>query len=296
MPSRILTLLYASSLTGFGGSSRTGGVYALTHDSLGPGGGVSASATYQQTGEISGSPVDVSAGSSAVLRSGFIGQLYEISSISMDPPPASVPELMGFQLTASGVADDGTMLRSGTAGYWQVLSGPLAIDAQGYAAAGAVYEDRIASFSFSAAGFSVQAEILITNTGDDDFGLYAADGIDDPWQIQWFGPDNPLGIATADASGTGQSNLFKWLAGLDPLDASARFLLVTEPLNEGSVSISFGPCNPGRRYTLQKSADLVLWTSLPAVEASADRENLRVTDPSPLEGTTFYRVDVSLAE
>lgn len=56
------------------------------------------------------------------------------------------------------------------------------------------------------------------------------DGIDDSWQVQYFGqPPNPLAAPNADADGTGQNNLFKFIAGLNPLDGS-RFTLSILPV------------------------------------------------------------------
>jgi hypothetical protein len=55
------------------------------------------------------------------------------------------------------------------------------------------------------------------------------DGIPDWWMLRYFGhttgspTDNSL--ASDDADGTGQNNLFKYVAGLNPTNPAAVFLV-----------------------------------------------------------------------
>jgi len=49
--------------------------------------------------------------------------------------------------------------------------------------------------------------------------------------VQFFGqPPNLLAAPGVDVSGTGQTNLFKYAAGLDPLDPNSRFTLTIAPV------------------------------------------------------------------
>lgn len=292
-------LLFAASIApALADSIVSGGPYAITRVSLDPAGGVSSSLNYSQSAAISGGTVAqaTSAGGGFWLRPGFVGQLYEVLSAEIDASPASVQEGVTIPFTGNLVLGDGTTLNAGSPGFWRILSGPLSLTPQGAVVAGPVYQNTTAVVALGAEGFVLERPLTVLNLGKDDFGIYGSDGIEDTWQIQWFGQANPLGLATADASGTGQTNLFKWLAGLDPLDPSARFVVLPGALQGNAATLSFGPCNLGRRYTLLKSADFVQWTALPPVEAVSAGQNLSVTDPSPLAGTTFYKVDVSLIE
>ena len=57
-------------------------------------------------------------------------------------------------------------------------------------------------------------------------GPYAGGGIPDSWLVQYFGlPPNPNAAPTADFTGTGQNNLFKYVAGLDPTNPASVFVL-----------------------------------------------------------------------
>lgn len=56
------------------------------------------------------------------------------------------------------------------------------------------------------------------------------DNIPDWWRQQYFGfvtPTNTSNCATCDADGTGQNNLFKYLAGLNPINPSSVFRIIS---------------------------------------------------------------------
>ena len=60
------------------------------------------------------------------------------------------------------------------------------------------------------AGFTGTLGLFIFNTGIDDFAFYAGDGLDDAWQVQYFGINNPNGLSGADPDGDGQTNYFEY--------------------------------------------------------------------------------------
>jgi hypothetical protein len=292
---RALTLLIAGLSPALAGGNATGGIYAITQQSLDPIAGTAASASYQQTGGIAAGPVRTAVSNLTQRKNypGFAGQLYEVISVSIDALPASLPEQAELQLTGHLTLDDGTTVHSRSPGFWQISSGPLSVTQEGALAAAAVYQDTVATVALSAGNLSAQAQITVSNVNGDDLGIYGADGIDDAWQVQWFGLANPLGTASADASGTGQNNLFKWLAGLDPRDPWSRFRVAAELRNEGGVRISFGPCLAGRSYTVLRSADLVQWTAVPGGTVSGEGASLSFIDPSPApKSRYYYRVEV----
>ena len=101
----------------------------------------------------------------------------------------------------------------------------------------------------------------------DDFGSYAGDAIDDAWQVQYFGqPPNPNAGPNVDFSGTGQTNLFKYVAGLNPLDPTSRFLLriAAVPGQPTQRAVTFSPRFSDRTYTVQSKLNLTAgsWTPL----------------------------------
>jgi hypothetical protein len=116
------------------------------------------------------------------------------------------------------------------------------------------------------------------------------------WQTQYFGSfTNPAAAPTADASGTGQNNLFKYTAGLNPTNHASVFVLqmgflVNQP------SLSFGPVWSNRLYNVQSRMDLLSgeWTDLTGATAPAANGNqATVTDTNSLSSARFYRVGIS---
>jgi hypothetical protein len=75
------------------------------------------------------------------------------------------------------------------------------------------------------------------------------DGIPDAWRAEYFSNQpagntngtmtNHLSCATCDADGTGQNNLFKYLAGLDPTDPTSIFMITSvQPVGANNL-VSF---------------------------------------------------------
>ena len=82
----IIATLVASELESY---TATLGIYSETADSLGFSGGKATSARYTDeatVGEIVGSAT----GASASMKSGFVGQLYEVRSLAVSAAPAAV--------------------------------------------------------------------------------------------------------------------------------------------------------------------------------------------------------------
>ena len=124
------------------------------------------------------------------------------------------------------------------------------------------------------------------------------DGIPDWWRAEYFGGDgtttNSQSCATCDADGTGQNNLFKYVAGLDPTNAASVFTLGIS-LNSQPM-LTFGPAAPGRNYAVQSSTDLTtnLWTPLAATTTTISTNQLTITDTNALTNQCFYRVQINL--
>jgi PKD repeat protein len=120
------------------------------------------------------------------------------------------------------------------------------------------------------------------------------------WQVQYFGSTNNANAALGvDADGTGQNNLFKYVAGLDPTNPASVFQLqVVAVTNQTSQeNLLFNPFATGRTYMPQFSTDLVggVWLPLPGYTGPVTNGNqITITDTNAIDPQRFYRIDISL--
>jgi hypothetical protein len=104
--------------------------------------------------------------------------------------------------------------------------------------------------------FATNLNIIVTQPGIlDSIG----DGIADWWRARYFGgagtATNKLSCATCDADGTGQNNLFKYLAGLDPTNSASIFRVLS--INtQGADLLATWQTAGGRTNVLQASLSL----------------------------------------
>lgn len=282
---------------------RTSTDYSIPADSIDAAGARVQSANYF----LNGSAVsEFGAGQNALIASaaytgkgGFVGELYDIIALRISSPPSdNLSETASRQLNAAPQADDTTTLvtLNPSTVSWSIVSGPIAsISTIGIATAGNVYQDTPATVGGTAQSLSGQLNLTIVNVTNDDFDAYAGDQIDDSWQVQYFGlPPNPLAGPNADADGTGQTNLFKFVAGLNPLDGS-RFALTIQNLiaQPTQRNVIFDPLVSGRTYTLQFTPTLInpaSWTTLTGTTQSDNGNQRTVTDPNAAAAPKFYRV------
>ena len=223
---------------------------------------------------------------SYAVMGGYPGQLYNIVGLQITAPAESVNVEQTLQLGASGLLDDSTILVFGPSAIgWSVQSGPITgISSSGLATAGVVYGDTAAVVSGSFAGFS------------DSLGLTVVNGNFDAWQLQYFGTNNPLAASGMDADGTGQTNVFKYIAGLNPTDPTSRFIVTTGAAGQpGQMTITFSPVATGRTYVVQCCTDLVLanWQTLTGASESTSGNSIIVVDPNASGPEKFYRVQIS---
>jgi subtilase family serine protease len=121
------------------------------------------------------------------------------------------------------------------------------------------------------------------------------------WLSQYFDCTNCVqALMGADADGTGQNNLFKYVAGLDPTNPASVFALnitsATSP--PAQMNLIFSPVAAGRTYTPQFSTDLVngVWSPLTTYTGPVtnDSNQVTITDTNPSPPQEFYRIDISL--
>ena len=280
---------------------RTSADYAIAADTLDSGGRRMASADYTNDGSI-GTIIGISkeATTATVAKHGYIGQLYELLGYGLLASNYYPAELGTTQLFPVRTADDGTNVVIPTTGItFSVASGPLAsVSATGLVTAGAVYQSTAAVVGATSAAFAGQLTLplYVQDTIPDNFGSYAGDGLPDAWQFQYFGLDNRLAAPGADADGTGQTNLFKYTAGLNPLDPVSRFVLeIHNGLLATERRLVFYPRLPDRTYTIEFRPSLSAgqWDPLGGT-TFADQTNVRtVTDHHAATPARFYRVRIT---
>jgi hypothetical protein len=182
-----------------------------------------------------------------------------------------------------------------------VVSGPIAsVSGGGLATAATVYQNTAATVGGTFQGRTGALGLTVINLNSDDFGPYVADGLPDDWQVQYFGPTNASGKGgpNADYSGTGQNNLFKYIAGLNPTDPNSRFTMkiAAVPGQSGQKNITFSPRFTDRTYTVKARTDLLAPGGWSAITASAPSDNgtvRTVTDLGASGSKKVYQVEIT---
>jgi len=124
------------------------------------------------------------------------------------------------------------------------------------------------------------------------------DGIPDLWRARYFGgygtATDSLSCATGDASGTGQNNWFKYIAGLDPTNPASVFVLVLTNAGSGRADIVFNPRWSDRTYEVEASTNLLVGGFLPLARAGTNDAGAArtVIDLNAADPQRFYRVRI----
>jgi hypothetical protein len=282
----------------FAGSSAN---YVIRPETLDAGGRRVTSASYTihgSAGMIGG--ISTVASPPEIVKAGYIAQFYDAVGLVVSASPALVNEGQTRQLSAVQVQDDTTLLALNPAQVaWSVLSGPLSsISPSGLATAAVVYQDTAACAQGSFGGFTGSGSLTVLNSNPDDYGDYASDGLDDNWQVQYFGtPPNADAGSTADPDHDGHSNLFEFTAGLVPTDSASVFHLriLGVPGQSKYRAIVFSPRLTGRTYTVQARRNLTVGTWEPLTDATENDsgDERTVTDLNAGDLEKFYRVQIN---
>ncbi len=221
-------------------------------------------------------------------------------SATMFAVDAGVGVLNSFSSSHNDLGAPSATVLSGSDLGWNIVSGPIAsISTSGVATTGPVYANTAATVRGYYWGASNTLALLVLDSNPDNYGSYAGDGIPDSWQVQYFGTNNPEGVATADADGTGQNNLFKYVAGLDPTNPASIFVLKIAAVNgqPSQKNLLYNPIAGGRTYTVEFRTNLVSgnYAALSGFSGPVTNVNqVTVTDQSATNQTRFYRIDISL--
>ena len=292
-------LLAVAGVFAANAAQRASANYSIATDIADGGGQRATSVIYTNSGSI-GAITGVSTVASPVetAKAGYLGQLYEVSGLVVSGTASTVNETGTLQLAALQLLDDASYLAvSATSVGWSVVSGPITgITTGGLATSGTVYQDTPATVSGTLGGFTGSLNLTVLDTLPDNFGSYAGDGLPDSWQVQYFGQNNPNAAPTVDFDHTGQTNLFKYLAGLNPLDGS-RFTLAIDavPAQPAQKNLIFSPRLTDRTYTVTFKTDLnaASWTPLVGGVVNDNGQQRTVTDPAATDERKFYRIEIT---
>lgn len=281
------------------GAPRSSANYSIATETTDSGGQRTASAHYSNDGSAGGiagistvsSPVEIA-------KAGYIGQLYDVTGLAINASPASVDELATLQLGASLLLDDESHLDVDVSSVaWSVVTGPVtSITGTGLATAGAVYQDAGATVQGALGGLTGNLNLTVLNLLPDNFGRYAGDGLDDAWQNQYFGLNNPNADPLIDPDGDGQNNRFEFIAGIVPTDPNSHFDLQVEPVagQPGQKRLIFGPRWTDRTYNVLTSTTLepASWSTLTGGIVSDSGTERSVTDTAATALKKFYQVEI----
>jgi YD repeat-containing protein len=127
---------------------------------------------------------------------------------------------------------------------------------------------------------------LITPDSDSD-----ADGMQDGWEINYFGNLSRDGAGDFDSDGL--TDLDEFLSGTLPNDPdSVLFITEVALISPSSVTIEWTSL-PGKRYQVQSADSLApaQWTNLGA-EITATETTSSMQDTRTIQGQRFYRVQL----
>jgi 1,4-alpha-glucan branching enzyme len=185
----------------------------------------------------------------------------------------------------------------------QSASGPLAITTDPLAIGDKPSGNVFTSFAgviddVRIYGSALSAIQIAQVYGTDSVG----DGIANWWRLQYFGSSSSTGATTCgtcDFDNTGQNNLFKYVAGLNPTDPTSVFSLQIASVTNQALeqNLLFSPLASGRAYIPQFSTDLVggVWMPLPLYSGPLTNGNqVTITDTIAVPPQKFYRIDISL--
>jgi hypothetical protein len=152
------TLLLALTVAAAHAGPRTSANYSIITDTNDSGGQLATSAAYTNNGSAGAGGLSTGATPVEFARSGYAGQLYDVTSLSVAGPgnPATVDGGATLPLAASASLDDGSSLALASGSVtWSVLNGPITgISSAGLARAGAVSQNTAATVQGVYAGYT----------------------------------------------------------------------------------------------------------------------------------------------
>jgi len=229
----------------------------------------------------------------------YVGQLYDLLAVALGTSSTNLDEGSTRQLyAAAGLDDLTTLILPPTDLSWTVLTGPLSgIDAAGLVTAETVYQDTPATVRGDYQGLTGDLALTVLNVSDDDYLTYGSDGIDDLWQVGYFGsPPNADAAPTANTDNDPFNNLGEFLTGYDPTDGNSYFTQRFVALNGTIATVELSKIIPGTQYYLERSTDLGdsdPWTPVLDITTNVEVTDHQVQDPNTTDSKQFYRVAIT---
>ena len=278
--------------------SRSGGNYTV-NDSIDGGGQRVSAAGYAVDGSLGGiGGIETDLVAATAVKAGYPGQLADLAGVAVTSTPVSVNEGGTCQLGAVAVMDDATLtpVASNEPLWLSVSPAVSGIGGSGVLTAAAVYTDTLARVDGAYMGMTGTTWVLVLDSNPDNYGLYANDGIPDAWQVQYFGLENPGAKPGVDADGTGQTNFFKYIAGLDPTNRASVFTLRIAPVAGYSnrEDLVFSPRWPDRTYAVEFRSNVQsgAYALLPSASTNDSGIQRTITDLGANDRARYYRVRI----
>ena len=217
-----LVLLFCALAAPARADLRSSDNYSIATEAVDGGGNHATSANYSSDASAALITGLSTASSIETLKQGYIGQLYDLLTLSVTAPPStSLNETASRQLVAAPMFDDETTFGNldPSTVTWSIASGPIAsISSSGLVTAGNVYQDTSAIVQGDVGNISGQLDLTVLNVGNDDFLTYGGDHINDAWQVQYFGlPPNSYAGPNGDFDGDTWINLLEYTFGTNPI-------------------------------------------------------------------------------
>jgi hypothetical protein len=246
----------------FAQTAGTSASYALNQNGSGSGGGQLSGANIvadTSTGGSFGGAVSTVTTSGFQSKSNYIGQLTDVDEVIVSASPETINEGGTRVLSAVANMDDGTTLSNPAGTIWGFTTPLIAsIDAlTRTATGGTVFENTPTTVEASILGTIGNLELTVLNTNPDNFASYGGDGLDDAWQVQYFGtPPNTDAAPGENPDGDPFDNADEFLTGFSPVDGGDFLRLTIASSGSGVTNLVINKVIPDRLYTVKAGTDL----------------------------------------
>ncbi len=140
--------------------------YNVQTSSLDGGGLRSTSVSYANDGSLGGFGGVVTASNpQQVVRTGYAGQLYEVTAFTLTAPVTNLNAGASLPLSAVQFLDDGTVTPANGFAQWSFTNPIVSVDASGLVTAGNVTQDTPATVQASLEGWSASLNLTVIFTG-----------------------------------------------------------------------------------------------------------------------------------